>query len=236
MKAVGGELIQSSAINRTLTRTLAEGRYTGATKLPLFDADFYGVWLFGKQSVRLMKVNRHGIETRHQDSLVNATKGRPIAAASVANDTAFVESLAHTLDGVVESSSVDRPYYPFAVYGTGLKKNRFFGLLDVGGLNYGLVRNLESGEDWKLREITKRSFFTMDLEEGESIDEYYDRREVEAVTAATEMLQEHCGTLYRLSLHEGTGGRRAVVTYPVFYFGISALGNITGVFTLRRDG
>ncbi|MFT3771793.1 MAG: hypothetical protein QM820_40810 [Minicystis sp.] len=233
--AVGGELTQSSAIDRTLTRTLAEARYTGAIKLPLFDSDFYGVWLFGKQAVRLMKAKPLGGETRTKDSLAHTMRGRSIAAASVAADTAFVESLARTLDGVVESSRVDRPYHPFAVYGTGQKKSDFFGLLVVGGVNYGLVRWLESGEEWKLREITKRPFFTMDLEEGESIDEYYGSREVKAITAATEMLRERCGKIYKLSLCEGEGGRRAVVTYPVFYFGVSPLGNVTGVFTLRRD-
>lgn len=210
----------SLPVNRTLNNALREARYIDCKpKYPLFDADFFDVWLIGKTPARLMK---------------RAPANIPLAS-DVAADTEFVKSLASALRGVVESSDIDVAYSPFAVYAKGEKKSDYFGLLTTGGLEYGLVRNLAEGEDFKLKDVSRQklAFATFDSDEDPS--DYYDAKELKALATATEMLKVHCGKVYRLTLSEGKGGKRAVPTYPVFYFGISALGNVTGVFTMRSD-
>ena len=234
------DLLRKGNIDRKLNAVLARARYVGLRPArPLFDSEFHDVWLFGKKAASIMRMPAGAYPMADKTRFIGSLKHRMQAvrpsAREVADDTRFVKELARALKGVVESSDIDCPYYPFALYAKAWTKKGWFGFLPVGGLNTDLSRNLAPGETFRLDDLTRRELFTMDLDDGEEPTEYYAPRELEAVRRATQMLRTRCGKVYRFTLSEGDGGRRAVPLYPVFTFGISKLGNATGVFTLRSD-
>jgi hypothetical protein len=225
------------AVDRERTRALAEVKIVvRSRKLPLFEMESRGVWLFGKNALRLMKAKRDEAADRTSRGsfsglLIHALKGRPVAAASVAEDSAFVASVDATLAGAAERSAVERPYRGFAVLGTGAKKRDLFGLLVVSGASPGAAGLLADGEAWKIRDVSERALFC-------SADGFgsWSAAEVTALASATEMLRARCGSLYEVALCAGKGGVRSVPAYPVFWFGVSPLGNLVGVFSVRQEG
>jgi hypothetical protein len=222
-------------VERALTRELAQVRAVVGKRrtMALFEAEFHGPWLLGKAALRLMKRKRSpeadSLDRRSFAGIVRHTcEGRPVSAARVAEDAVFVFDLAGSLAGVSERSGLECPYLPFAVLGSGAKKSDYFGLLPLAGLN--AVR-LAEGEAWTMREIGDRAVFSSAHGSGS-----WSAAEVTALAAATDRLRARCGTIYELGLRAGRGGARAVPVHPVFWFGKSPLGNLVGVFSLRKDG
>jgi predicted DNA-binding WGR domain protein len=232
------ETVLSLPVDKGLNAALRQAKLVALRpSYPLFEADFLGVWLFAKPVVRFMKGPKSGgaesSGRKASGSLRERFAGRPPTLEALAADTAFVKGLANALRGVVASSDIDTPYYPFAIHSPGAKRSDYFGVLEVGGMNFGLVRHLGDGEAFKMKDVTRQSLAFADFDDDEDPSESYDAKELRALAAATVMLKKHCGKVYELSLSQAKKGENAVPTYPVFTFGISPSGNVTGVFTLR---